>query len=70
MIEDMSQHIRGAETKQQGPKVLDVLALYQKAVTNPTFRAQRDIPVVSLLRDQRYTKAPVSGLTIWTSIAN
>ena len=48
MIEEMFKHIRGAEVKQQDPKVLDVLAMYQKAFTNPTPLAQRDIPVVSL----------------------
>eukprot|EP00974_Lingulodinium_polyedra_P016958 1646183-Lingulodinium_polyedra.AAC.1 len=31
MIEDMFKHIRGAETKQQDPKVLDVSTLYQDA---------------------------------------
>jgi hypothetical protein len=58
MIEDMFKHIRGEETKQQDPKVLDVLALYQKAITNPTPLTQRDIPVVSLSHDPWYTKAP------------
>ena len=68
MIEEMFKHIRGAETKQQDPKVLDVLALYQKAITKPTPLRQRNIPVVSLSHDQWYTKAPASGPTNWTRI--
>ena len=36
MIEDMFKDIRGTETKQEDPKVLDVLAVYQKALTNRT----------------------------------
>jgi len=35
MIEEMFKHIRGAEAKQQDPKVVDILGLYQKAFTNP-----------------------------------
>eukprot|EP00974_Lingulodinium_polyedra_P117260 11162544-Lingulodinium_polyedra.AAC.1 len=31
MIEERFKHIRGAETKQQDPMVLDVLTLYQDA---------------------------------------
>ena len=61
MIKEVFKHIRGAEMKQQDPEVLDVLALYQKEITNPTPLTQRDIPVVSLSRDQRCTKAPASG---------
>ena len=61
MIKEVFKHIRGAEMKQQDPEVLDVLALYQKEITNPTPLTQRDIPVVSLSPDQRCTKAPASG---------
>ena len=68
MIEEMFRHIRGAETKQQDPKVLDVLALYQKAITNPTPLTQRGILVRSLSRNQWYTKAPASGPTNWVRI--
>ena len=64
----MFKHIRGAETKQQDPKVLDVLALYQKASKNPTPLTQRGIPAMSLSRDQRCTKAPASGPTNWARI--
>ena len=69
MIGEMFKHIRGAEVKQQDPKVLDVMALYQKAITNPTPLAQRDIPVVSVSRDQWYTGAANSGLRNFARIA-
>ena len=55
MIEEMFKHVRGAEAKQQDPKVLDILGLYQKAFTNPTPLTQRDLPVVTVSQDQWYT---------------
>eukprot|EP00974_Lingulodinium_polyedra_P128930 11208076-Lingulodinium_polyedra.AAC.1 len=62
MIEDMFQHVRGAEAKQQDPKVLGVMAMYQKAIANPTPLSQRDVPTLSVSHEQWYTKAPASGL--------
>ena len=68
MIEDMFKHIRGAETKQQDPKVFYVLALHQNEVTNPRHLTQRDILVASLSHDRWYTKAQASGATNWARI--
>ena len=68
MIEEMFKHIRGAEMKHQDPKVVDVVAMHQRAFTNPTPLAQRDIPVVSLSQNEWYTKAPKSSLPNWSRI--
>ena len=55
MVEEMFKHIRGAEVKHQDPKVLDVMALYQKTITHPKPLAQRGIPTVTVSCDQWYT---------------
>ena len=55
MVEEMFKHIRGAEVKHQDPKVLDVMALYQKTITHPKPLAQRGIPTVTVSSDQWYT---------------
>ena len=68
MVEEMFKHVHGAETKQQDPKVLDILGLYQKAFTNPTPLTQRDLPVVTVSQDQWYTGAPASGPKNWSRI--
>ena len=54
MIEEMFKHIRGAEAKQQDPNVVDILGLYQKAITNPTPLTQRDLPVLTVSQDEWY----------------
>ena len=55
MVEEMFKHIRGAEVKHQDPKVLDVMAMYQKTITHPKPLAQRGIPTVTVSSDQWYT---------------
>ena len=64
MIEEMFKHLRGAETKQQDPKVLDVLAMYQKAITDARPLRQRGVPVLEVSAEQFYSRAPVSGTRV------